>query len=80
MPKFVPPVSNTETDWESETTNQFLNIIRDWVNSPKFYAQTTDPGTVGVPNGTWAVWKNTTSGVVKLWVNDGGVMRSVTIT
>lgn len=80
MPKFVPPVPNTEAEWESDTTNQFLNIIRDWLNAPKFYAQATDPGTAGVANGSWSIWKNTTSGVVKLWLNDNGTMRSVTIT
>lgn len=79
MPKIVPPVP-IGADWQEDVVNQFLEIIRNQVNNPRFFSQTTDPGTAGVPNGTWAVWKNTTSGVVKLWANDGGVMKSVTIT
>lgn len=79
MPKLVPPVP-IGAEWDEDVVNQFLEIIRNQVNNPKFFSQTTDPGTAGVPSGTWAVWKNTTSGVVKLWTNDGGVMKSVTIT
>lgn len=79
MPKLVPPVPNTDSEWDSDMVNQFLTIIRDWINTPKFYTQATDPGIAGVPSGTWSIWKNTTSGAVKLWVNDGGVMKSVAI-
>lgn len=79
MPKLVPPVP-IGADWDEDVVNQFLEIIRNQVNNPKFFSQTTDPGTAGVPSGTWAVWKNTTSGLVKLWVNDGGVMKSVLIS
>ena len=79
MPNLVPPVPLT-ADFEDAAWYQFFEILRNQVNRPVFYAQTTDPGTTGVPSGTWSIWKNTTSGVVKLWVNDGGVMKSVTIT
>lgn len=78
MPQLVPPVPQG-VPFEEDVVYQFLEIIRGLVNAPKFYSQTTDPGTAGVANGTWAVWKNTTSGQVKLWVNDGGVMKSVLI-
>ena len=79
MPNRVPPVPQG-TEWDDDVVNQFLEIMRNQVNNPVLYSQTTDPGTTGVLNGTWSVWKNTTSGIVKLWVNDGGVMKSVTIT
>lgn len=79
MPTLVPPVP-FQMDFESDVWKQFFEVIRKQINQPVFYAQTTDPGIAGVPNGTWAVWKNTTSGVVKLWVNDGGVLKSVTLT
>lgn len=79
MPAIVPPPpregDNDEVAWQ-----QFFTLLRQYINSPIFYAAIADPGTTGVPNGTWAVWKNTTSGIVKLWVNDGGVMKSITIT
>lgn len=43
-------------------------------------SQATDPTTGDIPTSNWAIYKNTTSGLVKLWVNDAGTMRSVTIT
>ena len=80
MPQIVPPVPSTEEDHTASVWTQFFQELRRMANQPVFYASTADPGTTNVPNGTWAVWKNTTSGIVKLWVNDGGVMKSVTIT
>lgn len=35
-----------------------------------------DPTTTDIPAGMSAVWKNTTSGDIKLWVNDGGSMKA----
>lgn len=40
----------------------------------------SDPSTSDVPSNTWALYKNTSSGAVKLWANDGGVMKSVALT
>jgi hypothetical protein len=79
MPSLVPPVPYG-SEFETEVWKQFFEVVRRQVNQPVFYASTTDPGTAGVPDGTWAVWKNTTSGLVKVWANDGGVMKSVTLT
>lgn len=79
MPQIVPPVPQG-VEWGEDVVVQFLEAMRNQVNQPRFYSQTTDPGTVGVPNGTWSMWKNTTSGLVKLWVNDGGVMKSVLLS
>lgn len=39
-----------------------------------------DPTTSDVAANTWAVYKNTSSGVLSLWANDGGVMKSVALT
>lgn len=80
MPQIIPPPPTTEEDFTASVWSQFFQAIRRMINQPVFYAATTDPGTANVPNGTWAIWKNTTTGVVKLWVNDGGVMKSVSIT
>lgn len=40
----------------------------------------SDPTTSDLAASKWAIYKNTTSGVTKLWVNDGGTMKSVTLT
>ena len=36
-----------------------------------------DPTTTNITAGNWALYKNTTSGLLKLWANDGGTMKSV---
>lgn len=77
--KIVPPVPY-DLDINEQAYKSFLEALRNQVNEPKVLSQTTDPGTTGVPDGTWSVWKNTTSGLVKVWTNDGGVMKSVTLT
>ncbi len=79
MPQIIPPAPQG-SDLDTIEFNQFFEALRRQVNTPVFYSQATDPGTTGVPNGTWSIWKNTTSGLVKLWANDGGVMKSVTLT
>jgi hypothetical protein len=38
-----------------------------------------DPTTTDIAAGTWAIYKNTSSGAVKLWTNDGGTMKSVSL-
>lgn len=39
-----------------------------------------DPTISDIATNTWALYKNTSSGAVKLWANDGGVLKSVTLT
>lgn len=39
-----------------------------------------DPNTTDIPASQWAIYKNTASGNVRLWVNDGGTMKSVLLT
>lgn len=41
---------------------------------------TADPTVTDITAGTASIYKNTTSGTVKLWTNDGGTMKSVTLT
>lgn len=79
MPQLVPPPP-FGSQFEETVWQQFFELIRKQANQPVFYSQATNPGTAGVPNGTWAVWKNTTSGEVRLWANDGGVMKSVLLS
>lgn len=79
MPSLIPPPptegANEEVAWQ-----QFFALVRQLLNAPIFYSSVSDPGIGGVPNGTWGIWKNTTSGTLKLWANDNGVMKSVTLT
>lgn len=43
-----------------------------------FAAASAEPPT-GIPPGAWALVKNTSSGVLKLWANDGGTLKSITL-
>lgn len=45
-----------------------------------FLSAAADPTTTDIAAGEWAMYKNTTSGVLKLWANDGGTLKSVTLT
>lgn len=38
-------------------------------------SHTADPTTANIEAGFSAVWKNTTMGEVRMWVNDGGTMK-----
>lgn len=38
------------------------------------------PNTSDIAAGQWAVYKDTSGGSIRLWANDGGVMKSVTLT
>lgn len=39
-----------------------------------------DPSTTDIPAGYFAINKNTSSGAVKAWYNDGGTLKSITLT
>lgn len=43
-------------------------------------SSTIDPTTTNITASNWALYKNTTSGLLKLWANDGGTLKSVTLT
>ena len=79
MPQLVFPFPQG-SELDSPEVQQFFEIMRKQINQPAFYSQATDPGAAGIPNGTWSIWLNTTSGVLKLWANQAGVLKSVTLT
>lgn len=43
-------------------------------------SSTVDPTATDVAAGTGKLWKNTTSGQLRLWANDGGTLKSVLLT
>lgn len=45
-----------------------------------FINKSSNPTTSDIASGQWALYKNTTSGEVRLWANDGGVMKSVLLS
>jgi len=44
-----------------------------------FYTAASDPTSTDITSGCFSVWKNSGTGIVKLWANDGGTMKSVAL-
>ena len=44
-----------------------------------FYASASDPTSTDITDGCFSVWKNSGTGTIKLWANDGGTMKSVAL-
>ena len=62
-------------DRQHLTTAQ-LNAVGNLVT----ITSTVDPTTSDIASGNGKLWKNTTSGQLKLWANDGGTMKSVLLS
>jgi len=44
-----------------------------------FYTSSADPTSTDITSGCFSVWKNSGTGTIKLWANDGGTMKSVAL-
>ena len=44
-----------------------------------FYTSASDPTSTDITSGCFGVWKNSGTGTIKLWANDGGTMKSVSL-
>lgn len=67
----------------TSTRNQIISESTGGTVRPlemSFFSSASDPATTDITSGAFGVWKNTGSGVVKLWVNDGGTMKSVSLS
>lgn len=77
--QLIPPVPLGE-DVESTAFQQWMEYVRKAINEPPVFQSTINPTAADIPSGTWIVWKNTSLGQVRIWTNDGGVLKSVTLT
>lgn len=62
--------ATTATTATTSTNSSYLTVT----------SNTSDPTTSDIASGKAAIWKNTTSGLVKLWTNDSGTMKSILLT
>lgn len=60
-------------DWFSRVRNSINGIYN--VNTKSGLPTTSD-----IAPSKWAVYKDTSGGTVRLWTNDNGTMKSVTLT
>lgn len=44
-----------------------------------FYTSASDPTSTDITDGCTGVWKNSGTGTIKVWANDGGTMKSVAL-
>jgi len=56
-----------------------LHVFADKVIAT-FAEKNGDPDETDIPDGFYGVYKNTSGGAIKLWVNDGGSFKSVALT
>lgn len=76
---------NSLNSLQGGTTNEYYHLTsaeytQFQAGQLKMNTKTTDPVAADIPSGFAAVYKNTTSGAIKFWVNDGGTFKSVTLT
>jgi hypothetical protein len=71
-------VNNADISLTPDLTNTRLTCNGDLRGT--LASKAGDPIVGDIAAGTWALYKNTSSGDVKLWANDGGVLKSVTLT
>lgn len=71
-PRMGNPQDGPWQDW--------FNQIRENANAPKYFTKSSNPSLTEIPPGTFSVWKNTTTNVVRLWANNNGVLVGITLT
>lgn len=72
---------NNLSGLQGGTTGEYFHLTQtQHTRATSFISQAADPTTSDIGSGQWALYKNTTSGVLKLWANDGGTLKSVTLT
>lgn len=79
MPALIPPPP-IASELDTPEWGQFFELVRKQLNAPVFYSSAVNPTTADVPNGSWLLWKNTGSGQVRIWANDGGVLKSALLS
>jgi len=72
---------NSLSGLQGGTAGQYYHLTQtQHTRATGFISQAADPVAADIASGQWALYKNTTSGLVKLWANDGGTLKSVTLT
>lgn len=72
---------NSLSGLQGGTAAQYYHLTQtQHTRATSFISQAADPTGADIASGEWALYKNTTSGLVKLFANDGGTLKSVTLT
>jgi hypothetical protein len=66
-------------DYQHLTTAQLTSVSNLITNGLTMNSKAGNPTTSDIPAGYAQLWKNTSTAAVKLWVNDGGTLKSVAL-
>lgn len=66
------------TDWVRNYVDYKIKGV--YCKITLFHSSSIDPTVTDVPPNSYRMWKNTTTGAVKFFVNDGGTLKSVTLS
>jgi hypothetical protein len=76
----VQPPSNVLDDAYYLFLSQLLKVIADLAARTEMVTSAGAPAATDIPAGQSRVWKNTGAGTVRLYVNDGGTLKSVLLS
>jgi len=65
-------------DWDADLGAYKTKLSSASTLELQMYSDAADPVPAQIDDGFGTIWKNTTSGTIKLWVNDGGTLSSIT--
>ncbi len=75
------PVAANGVFYYNNTTNKFRavenNTWKDMLTSNSVINSSSNPTAADISDGTYQVWKNTSTNSVYIWVNDNGVMKKI---
>lgn len=77
----IPPPLRSILKDDPYVWNQWFMSVHDKLSKQgAVLQQSADPAVQDIDTNQWQIIKNTTTGVVKLWVNDNGTLKSITLT
>lgn len=76
-PLGAEPTANEWAFWFELVKNN-LNVL--YPNLGRVTESTVNPTTTDIKVGETAVWKNLTTNTLRIWTNDNGVLKGVTLT
>ena len=75
-----PPLRSILKDDPFVWNQWFMAVYDKVVRQGEVLQQPANPAVADIEANQWQIIKNTTTGVVKLWVNDNGTLKSITLT
>jgi hypothetical protein len=71
----------TEPPMDRETSFELQNWFKDtFTQITQFRTKAGIPTATDIPPGFFAIYKDTSGGTLKIYANDGGTIKSVTLT